>query len=278
MVGDNDDGGGRDDGTFGGVEQTWIGRLTTLRNVVRQEVIARQLADHVGPGMTVLDVGCGQGTQAVGLARRGCVVTGVDRSADLLARCQEEAARQSVTVTTVLGSVEALADAVDGATYDVVCAHGLLMYLPDRAAALASITARVRPGGLLSVTFRNGDALAMRPALRGDWAAAADALTSTGYVNELGAATRADTREDIESALGAIGFRTVAWYGVRVFTDAVPAEAPTPDEPTLRQLIDVEDEGGRRDPYRGLGSMIHLVARHGPHPHVPPGAADRWVP
>jgi S-adenosylmethionine-dependent methyltransferase len=51
---------------FDTAEGRWIDHLGTLRNVVRQEIIARQLADLVRPGMHVLDVGCGQGTHRAG--------------------------------------------------------------------------------------------------------------------------------------------------------------------------------------------------------------------
>jgi S-adenosylmethionine-dependent methyltransferase len=49
---------------FDGGRERWLARLDNLRNVVRQEVVARQLASHVGPPpRRVLDIGCGQGTQ-----------------------------------------------------------------------------------------------------------------------------------------------------------------------------------------------------------------------
>ncbi|UUZ46405.1 methyltransferase domain-containing protein [Janibacter limosus] len=67
-------------------EDLWVERLANLRNSVRQELIARQLGEHVHNGSRVLDVGCGQGTQAIRLAQRGCDVVGVDPSTDLLAR------------------------------------------------------------------------------------------------------------------------------------------------------------------------------------------------
>ena len=53
-----------------GTEQ-WVGELGQLRGVVRQHVVAAQLAeivDNAGP-LRVLDVGCGQGTQSLLLAR-----------------------------------------------------------------------------------------------------------------------------------------------------------------------------------------------------------------
>ena len=72
-------------------EGRWIERLGNLRNVIRQELIGRQLGDQVAPGAAVLDVGSGQGTQALRLAGRGCRVTGIAPSPALLPRCSAAA-------------------------------------------------------------------------------------------------------------------------------------------------------------------------------------------
>jgi len=61
----------------------WLGELGRLRDVVRQEVLAGQLADlaaSIGAPLRILDVGCGQGTQAIRLARAGHYLTGLDPS------------------------------------------------------------------------------------------------------------------------------------------------------------------------------------------------------
>ena len=163
--------------SFDAVENVWAERLESLRNVVRQHTIREQLRGHTEGVETVLDVGCGQGTQTLELARRGHRVTGVDPSAELLGRLTAQAEEEGCVVETLQGTLE-IADAlVGGRTFDLVCAHGLLMYLPGPAEALALLADRVRRGGLLSFTFRNGDALAYRPGLRGQWH---QALSSAG--------------------------------------------------------------------------------------------------
>jgi SAM-dependent methyltransferase len=163
-------------------------------------------------------------------------------------------------VDALQGTLDEADVLVGGRTFDLVCAHGLLMYLPDAPAALAALAARVRPGGLLSFTFRNGDALAFRPGVRGRWREALAAFDSAGYVNELGADARAHRLDDVLRWCERVGLAVEGWYGVRVLTDGCPADL-LPDPETLADCLAAELEAGRRDPYRRLGSQIHVIAR-----------------
>ena len=246
--------------TFDAVESVWFERLGTLRNVVRQHAIREQLRGHAADVRTVLDVGCGQGTQAIELARRGHEVTGLDPSPDLLAQLTAEARAAGCVVHALQGTLDDAEELVEGRTFDLVCAHGLLMYLPDATAALAALAARVRPGGLLSFTVRNGDALAFRPGVRGRWREALAAFDAAGYVNELGADAHAHRLDDVLRWCAQVGLAVESWYGVRVLTDGCPADV-MPDPETLADCLAAELEAGRRDPYRRLGSQIHVVAR-----------------
>lgn len=246
---------------FAGAEQIWTRRLGKLRNVVRQELIARQVAEHVTPGQTVLDVGCGQGTQALRLAAAGCRVTGVDPSPSLLALLRADATEVGAEVEVVQGNLVDLDKVLPHRQFDVVCAHGLLMYLDDRRAALEALAAVLTPGGILSVTFRNGAALAFRPGLRHDWPATLAAFDAGDYVNELGVRARSDTLPEVTADLAGLGLAVRAWYGVRVFTDADAAEEPVPEDPgQLGTLLAAEDRAGRTDPYRQLASQLHVIA------------------
>lgn len=244
-------------------ERAWVERLGGMRNTVRQELVTRQVAMHAPEGRA-LDVGCGQGTQAIRLAQLGCLVTGVDPSPDLLDRLAGAAEAATVCIERRRGGIEDLDRVLADRQFDVVCAHGVLMYVPDRGQALRSLAARVSPGGFLSVTFRNASALAFRPGMRGQWRAALRAFDADTYVNELGVPARADRLEDVAHAVEAAGMHVEAWYGVRVFTDPADADAPPPAGEDLEVLVQAEFEAGRRDPYRHLGSQIHLIARRGP--------------
>ncbi len=238
-------------GGFEGGEGRWVDRLGSLRTVIRQEVISRQLAGVVRPGMSVLDVGCGQGTQAMKLASAGCRVTGLDPSGDLLQLLAVNSSSVGIAVELVMGRIEDLDDLLGGRQFSLVCCHGLFMYLDDQVSALAALAARMHPTGKLSVTFRNGHALAMRPGLRRDWPGALAAFDSGEYINELGLRARAHRIEDIEESLAPLGMRVVAWYGVRVFNDAVPGDTPVPGRAELMALLDAEERAGAVIPTGG---------------------------
>ncbi len=247
---------------FAAGEQTWVQRLGNLRNAVRQELIGRQLDDHVRDGVRVLDVGCGQGTQAIRLARRRCAIVGLDPSRELLEGFASDALAAGVDVDLRRGRLDDLDAVLGDRKFDVVCAHGLLMYLDDPEAALARLAARLEPDGMLSVTFRNGAALAFRPGMRRRWQAAVDAFDAVTYVNELGVEARAERLDDIAGYLTKRDLTIDAWYGVRVFTDPASGDERVVDGEDFEDLIQAEQLAGSRDPYRQLASQIHLIARH----------------
>jgi ubiquinone/menaquinone biosynthesis C-methylase UbiE len=134
---------------FAAGEGTWRARLGTMRQVVRQELVARQLAAHLGPAQRVLDVGCGQGSQLLVLARRGHQVTGLDSSAALLAQLRQSLDAEPPAVRGRVSLLQADAGTLGGlfrpAAFDAVLCHGVLMYLPDPGpllTAIAAVTAR----------------------------------------------------------------------------------------------------------------------------------------
>jgi S-adenosylmethionine-dependent methyltransferase len=237
-----------------------IGRL---RDVVRQEVLRSQLAglsQLSGGPARVLDVGCGQGTQAVYLARAGHDVTGLDSSDELLARCADSLAGEppevAARVRLVRGPGERAPDLVSG-TFGLVLCHGVLMYLSDPVPVLTALSQVAAADGAISLLVRNGLALAMRDGLRGDWQAALRAFDSKDYTNRLGLAARAHAPADVDLALAPLGWARTDWFGVRVFTDHLDLPAPQPGE--LAAMLAAERAAGRRDPYRSVAALLHLV-------------------
>jgi S-adenosylmethionine-dependent methyltransferase len=252
------------DTAFTAAERQWQARLGKLRDIVRQELVARQLDRELSPQpVRIIDLGCGQGTQALRLARRGYEVTGVDASAELLARFRRDLAAEAAEVRArVLLEHALIEDYAERAGYQqagAVLCHGVLMYAADPDPLLRAIAGLTAPGGLVSLLVRNADALAMRPGLAGDWGACADAFGSVSYGNRIGVSARADRRADLTGKLAGYGLDVTAWYGVRVFTDTADDDAVPP--PDLAALLDCEERAGCTDPYRQVAALLHLVAR-----------------
>jgi len=132
-------------------------------------------------------------------------------------------------------------------------------HLPDPDRVLRAIAGLTASGGLISLLVRNGDALAMRPGLLGDWEACAEAFGSPRYTNRIGVSARADRLADLTARLANHGLEVTAWYGVRVFTDTAPGDAELP--PDLDDLLACEERAGRTDPYRQVAALLHLLAR-----------------
>lgn len=251
---------------FSAGERSWQARLGKLRDVVRQEMVARQLERELpAPPVRVIDLGCGQGTQALRLARRGYEVTGVDASAGLLGRFGRDLAAEPAAVRGRVraeqGLIEDYAERAGAARFPVALCHGVLMYLADPGPVLRAIAALTAPGGMVSLLVRNGDALAMRPGLFGDWTACRSAFGSDRYENRIGVSARADRLADLTGRLAGHGLRVSAWYGVRVFTDTAPGDAEPP--PDLAALLDCEERAGCTDPYRRVAALLHVIARKG---------------
>lgn len=219
----------------------------------------------VGQRLRVLDVGMGQGTQALRLARAGHQVTGVEQDPKMIATAREELAGEPEGIRERVRIVQG--DGRDTGvhflpgSFDVVLCHGVLMYIQEPDPLLAGLARMLAPGGLLSLLVRNGDALAMRPGLSGDWAGTLAAFDTTAYRNRLGLDVRADRLADLTATLAGIAAPLHAWYGVRVFTDTAADGTEIPAD--VETLLAVEERAGKTDPYRGVAALLHLCGVRG---------------
>ncbi len=126
--------------------------------VVRQhsqrtaEEAAGFLLPDLGPGMRLLDVGCGPGSITRGLAERVAPgqVVGLDPSREILEVARQDAAARGLgNLRYEEGSVYALP--FPDAAFDVAYAHQVFQHLRERDAALREMLRVVRPGGLVAL-------------------------------------------------------------------------------------------------------------------------------
>ncbi|HTE21789.1 MAG TPA: methyltransferase domain-containing protein [Candidatus Limnocylindria bacterium] len=240
---------------------SWQNKLGLVRDAVRQELVSRQLLEHLpSPALdiNVLDVGSGQGTQAIHLANLGYAVTGVEPSEELRKIAEQDSERTANPVRFLNGTLENMPTEA-GSGFDVVCCHGVLMYLPELEASVSRLVSLVRPGGILSVLTRNRASIAMRAGMSQDWLSAIKGFDERYYANRLGInEVRADEPEEVIESLRRNGAELINWFGVRLFTDHWE-DQPLPED--FDELVEAEYQAGRRDPYRQLTSLTHVIAQ-----------------
>lgn len=135
---------------------------------------AAYLLDHLRPGFSLLDVGCGPGSLTFDLAARVAPgrTLGVDTAAAAI-----EAARADASTRGLDGIEFRRADVLDlpaeNERFDVVHAHQVLQHLADPVAALRAMGALCAPGGLVAVRDADYAAMTWYPASSGldDWLA-----------------------------------------------------------------------------------------------------------
>jgi glycine/sarcosine N-methyltransferase len=114
---------------------------------------------HVGPSpRAILDVSCGIGTQALGLAALGHEVTASDLSSAAVQRARREAAQRDLAIDFTVADMRRCAE-VHGSGFDVVLSadNSIPHLLSDEAIgeALGNFYRCIRPGGIAILGVRD---------------------------------------------------------------------------------------------------------------------------
>lgn len=162
---------------------------------------------HASPGWLTLDLGCGAGADATGLASRGFRLVGVDMSVSLLRLAQNEKA--------LLGRVcwaDMRALPIRAASFDAVWADGSLHHLPKAqlGLALSEIGRLLKPEGVLFASVERGasETMVLDQSL-GKWR-----FYAKFEPDEVRAFLSAYSFDTMEQLLGEPGYRTDGWIAV----------------------------------------------------------------
>jgi SAM-dependent methyltransferase len=115
--------------------------------------LVAEVAD-LAPGRA-LDVGCGEGADAVWLAQRGWAVTAIDVSDVALSRARAAAGRAGVVVDWVGG--DALQAGAAARSFDLVSMQYPALLKAAGENAVRTLLDAVRPGGLLLAVYHDLD-------------------------------------------------------------------------------------------------------------------------
>ena len=261
-------------------DHTWAGladrfadeAYASVKGYVRTYVMHHQLLEHLpAPPAAVLDVGGGAGHQSFPLAEAGYDVTVLDPSPAMLDKAGQRVQRLPGDVrrrvTLVQADGENAEDAVDGRRFAAVLCHGVLGYLEQPEPLVDQLCRCAAAGGVVSIMTGNAKAAAVRPALERRWDDALASFDARTEIGVLGVPGRADTVEELSELIRSGGVEPLRWYGVWLFVDWLEfggAELDPSDAQQVAATAAVELEASRRDPYRQLSRVFHLVGRKGP--------------
>lgn len=143
------------------------------RSIERQaSILGPLLEERLGPApLRILDCACGIGTQTIGLANRGHAVVASDFSDAAVRRAQHETHLRGLQVQFHVADMQNLSALPDSDFDAVVIGDNSLPHLlsdEEMYRALTSISAKLRPRGMLLATIRDYDHLLQtRPPVQG---------------------------------------------------------------------------------------------------------------
>ncbi|MDP9392915.1 MAG: methyltransferase domain-containing protein [Actinomycetota bacterium] len=221
-------------------------------------------ADAGVAGLDVLDAGGGTGGFAVPLAELGHRVTVVDPSPDALAALERRAREAGVTerVRALQGDTSGLADLVPPASVDLTLCHGVLEHVDDAGAAVAALTATLRPGGLLSLLTAQRSAAVLARALAGHFTDATRVLTDdAGRWGADDPVPHRFTEDELCTLAIAAGLDVRSVHGIRVVSDLVPGALLDLEPGNAEALLALEHAAAGHPELRAVATQLHLLAQ-----------------
>lgn len=238
---------------FDAHQQAWREYRSSPWGRLRYAVVGHVLRLSLSEApLRIIDVGGGDGGDALPLVAAGHEVTVLDSSREMLAHAAGAGLR------TREGDLDA--DVPGG--YDVVLCHYVLQYRSDLSGDLERLGRMLRPDGVLSLIVPTAPGSVLAAAVRRG-PESARAMLDAPMVRSV--AFDRDVRrfrlEEVTAALHGTGFSEPTLFGIRCVNDLLTDEERKHDPDFYQELLALELELCATEPFRRIGMHTQFIAR-----------------
>ena len=234
----------------------------SAKGKIRLQILWRDIVEAIPEieegGLSVLDVGAGQGNFALQLAQNNNNLTLCDISSEMLndARALFSEHNLEEGVDFIHASAQGLSKHLD-TQYDVVLFHAVLEWLVDPKETLKQLLKFLKPGGYLSLMFYSRTGLIYQNLTRGNF----DYILNDKLSGEGKSLTPINPQvpDDVYEWLTDFDLEVMLKSGVRVFYDGMNRERRK--QVSMEDLLELEKQFSRKEPYCSLARYIHVICK-----------------
>ncbi len=237
-----------------------------LKGDIRLAVLERDCAEHlpINPWQAhqqkawrILDAGGGQGQFSLQWAKKGHSVVICDISAEMLklAEAEVNAHQLEDRVQLVHSSVQDLHKFVADQQFDFVICHAVMEWMQEPRELLPRLISHLKKDGYLSLTFYNLHSLIYKNLLRTNF----KKIIDEDFGGARGSLTPINPQRpgQVLEWINQLPLELLCHSGIRVFHDYIFNDEHRAREP--ENLLKLELQFSREEPYRSLGRYIHLL-------------------
>lgn len=220
------------------------------------EAVLEQQTQRLGGALRVLDVGGGDGRDAIPLAQAGHEVTLLDPAESWLAKAALRADAVGVDLDLRHGGL----DDLPPGEWDLVLCHFVLRYRPAGSADLQALTDAVSRGGVLSLIDVNPAGKVLRQLVTdGPAAAHAELRADRIAVQTFATEVRKIEPSTVRAEAASLGLSELGLYGIRVANDLFTDDSAKHDPACFDDLLALELELCGREPFNQIGFAWQLL-------------------
>lgn len=207
----------------------------------------------------ILDAGGGQGQFSLELAKAGHQLVICDISSEMLKMAEVQIKKEGLEsqVTLIHCSIQDLSKHLQQPKFDLVICHAVMEWMQNPIELLPDLNQYLKADGFLSLIFYNLNSLIYKNCLRTNF----KKIMNQDYVGAAGSLTPINPLkpETVLNWIKELPLDLLCHSGIRVFHDYIFNEAHREAKPD--ELVALELELSRQEPFRSLGRYIHLLMR-----------------